>query len=81
MTDIRLSEEEIQALTPGLTLPRVQLRHLHKAGFWRARIGVDGRVILERAHYMAVCAGALPAGAVRGDTSEPQLQPIGRKAA
>jgi hypothetical protein len=37
--------------------PACQLRELHRRGFHRARRGVDGAVILERAHYEAVCAG------------------------
>ncbi len=38
-----------------------QLEELHERGFWRARIRRDGRVVLERPHYEAVCAGATPA--------------------
>lgn len=46
-----------------------QLEVLHQRGFWRAYI-LHGRVILERAHYDAVCAGAV----VQGKTNEPTLK-------
>lgn len=39
------------------------IAELHRQGFYRARIAVTGNVILERAHYDAVCAGAKPAKA------------------
>lgn len=48
-----VSEEEIRALT-GAKWPSRQLKILLDGGFFRARI-VDGRVLLERAHYQAVC--------------------------
>ncbi len=53
---ITLSPEEIEALT-GYRLAARQLDMLHRAGFYRARLGPTGSVILERAHYDAVCAG------------------------
>ena len=73
---IRLTPEEICAIAGGLTQPRRQLAELHRQGFWRARLGRDHQVVLERAHYQAVCAGALPAGHERKDTVRPQLQPV-----
>ena len=76
MMPLRLTFEEIQSITGGLTLPRCQLRDLHANGFWRARLGRDGKVVLEREHYQAVCAGALPGGGVKVDTSRPQLRAI-----
>lgn len=55
MSDITLSKAELIALT-SYELPCKQLAELHAQGFHRARIGRDG-VILERAHYEAVCEG------------------------
>lgn len=55
VTELILSADELQLLT-GYRLPRRQLSALHGAGFIRARI-VMGRVVLERAHYEAVCGG------------------------
>ena len=76
MTDIALTPEEIERLTGGLSQARRQLTELHSRGFWRARL-IRGHVILERAHYEAVCAGALPPNERSGDTrSRPQLQAI-----
>lgn len=58
MNDITLSAPEIQQVTGGYKRPGDQLAELHRQGFFRARLGrVTGRVILERAHYDAVCAG------------------------
>lgn len=83
MPTLKLSLEEILELTGGLSQPRRQLDSLRAAGFWRARI-VRGQVILERAHYEAVCAGALPAGTAPRDTDRPRVRPAAagiRKAA
>lgn len=53
-----LTPDQIQALT-GCRQPSRQLAELHRQGFWRARRApITGRVILECAHYDAVCAGA-----------------------
>ena len=57
--DITLSTAEIYKITQSLQ-PTRQLAELHAQGFWRARVGKMGEVVLERAHYEAVCAGALP---------------------
>lgn len=58
MTDITLSIDEIKQIT-SYKRPGDQLVELHRRGFYRARIGkVTGQVILERAHYHAICAGA-----------------------
>lgn len=52
-----LTELEIRRLT-GYKRPADQLRELHRQGFHRARIAMVTRdVILERAHYTAVCSG------------------------
>ena len=55
---ITLTADEIQALT-GYKMAARQLVELHRAGFHRARIGMAGRVILERSHYQAVCSGQI----------------------
>ena len=51
-----LNEQELQQIT-GYTAPLRQLNVLHLRGFVRAYRARDGRVILERAHYLAVCRG------------------------
>lgn len=82
MSSIVLTEGELVQLCGGLTQPRRQLTELHRRGFTRARLGVNGRVVLERVHFEAVSAGALPAANDRRDTPAPQVQPIRpRKAA
>jgi hypothetical protein len=53
---LTLSQAELVELT-HYRQPASQLRELHRRGFHRARRGADGSVILERAHYEAVCAG------------------------
>lgn len=55
-TPITLTDLEIFHLT-GYVRSINQLSELHRRGFWRARMGRTGRVILERAHFEAVCAG------------------------
>jgi hypothetical protein len=66
MDNVTLSPAEIQAVTGGYKRASDQLRELHRQGFYRARIGrVSGQVILERAHYDAICAGGLQAGSDR----------------
>lgn len=53
-----LSPQEIEAVT-GYKRPADQLKELERQGFYRARHSpTTGQVILERAHYDAVCAGA-----------------------
>lgn len=55
---LNLTPDELHQLT-DCTLPAVQLKHLHAHGFWLAwRNLKSGRVVLPRAHYLAVCAGA-----------------------
>ena len=53
---LTLSTEELRALT-GYQQPSRQLDELRRQGYWRARRSVLGAVILERAHYEAVCRG------------------------
>lgn len=56
---ITLSEEEILQIT-GYKVAAYQLPELHRQGFFRARrSNTTGDVILERAHYDAVCAGQM----------------------
>ena len=55
-----LSAEEIAELT-GYRQPARQLQELQRRGFTRARRGSVGQVILERAHYEAVCSGRVAA--------------------
>lgn len=76
MASITLTAGELRQVTGGKKHPRRQLAELHARGFWRARLGVDGKVVLERAHYEAVCAGALPGSVEARDTSRPQLQAV-----
>ena len=57
---IILTSEELARVT-GYRTSKRQLKELHRQGFYRARIAATGNVILERAHYDAVCAGNKPA--------------------
>lgn len=67
-----LSPDEINSITQSRQLRR-QLEELRAAGFWRVRLGKVG-IVLERAHYEAVCAGALPAAQVAAHTDRPKIQ-------
>lgn len=58
-----LNEQELQQIT-GYTAPLRQLNVLHLRGFVRAYRARDGRVILERAHYLALCRGEFSSGRV-----------------
>lgn len=72
--DAILTPAEIQALSGGYTQPAKQLEELRQQGFWRARRSrLTGAVIVERAHYEAVCRGG-DAG-VGSSAPEPMLQP------
>lgn len=57
---ITMSADELQAIT-GYRCATDQLRVLHARGFLRAYIGRRG-LILERAHYEAVCRGEFGQG-------------------
>jgi hypothetical protein len=63
-----LSEDELFSLT-GYRRPSEQLAELHRQGFSRARRNRFGRLVLERAHYDAVCAGQKP------DPARPKVKP------
>lgn len=57
MSDLTLSPRELVEIT-GYRRPTEQLEELHAQGFWRARRSpTTGDIILERAHYDAVCSG------------------------
>lgn len=59
VADVILTAAEVRDLSGGYSQPAAQLRALHKLGYWRAhRSTVTGAVIVERAHYLAVAAGA-----------------------
>ena len=73
MPDLLLSAEELQALTGRSSKrPASQLGLLHKRGFHRAHINLGGRLVLERAHYDAVCRGEAGAAPER---KRPQITP------
>ena len=72
-----LTAAELIELT-GCEMPAAQLRRLREVGFWLAWRAAGGRVVLPRAHYLAVCAGARPAEASStGAAIAPQLRPDG----
>lgn len=66
--NITLTPAELIALT-GYRRSCDQLRTLHQRGFWRAWVHPTAGVIVERAHYNAVCAGT---------DRRPTEQPAGR---
>lgn len=68
-----LSADELHAVT-GYRQPSAQLGELRRQGFVRARRDRLGRVVLERAHYIAVCAGSCDhcAAAIRARTTAPE---------
>lgn len=66
--ELVLTDAEIRRIT-GCKRAADQVEELLRQGFHRARRARDGSVVLERAHYLAVCA-ALPNAA-----NEPRLQP------
>ena len=53
---LTLTPAELRELT-GYRRPAEQLDELRRRGFYRARRSHTGSVILERAHYIAVCGG------------------------
>jgi len=68
---VLLSAEEISEVT-GYRKPALQVRELHSRGFVRARVNVLNRVVLERAHFEAVCSTT--SGAISA-AHRPQLVP------
>ena len=80
MTDLLLSPLEVKALAGELEQPQRQLEELRRQGFWRVRLSREHRVILERAHYEAVCAGAVNLATNQpGETERPALRVVTRK--
>ena len=57
--DLVLSETLNWKALTKYARPGQQLEELHRRGFHRARRARDGSVVLERAHYEAVCAGGI----------------------
>ncbi len=74
MHSVILTREEIEALS-GYQWPSKQLAELKRQGFYRARIGPAGGVLVERAHYEAVCVGP------RAELNRPHVRPALRKVA
>lgn len=73
-SDDTLSAEAIYRLT-GYRQPALQLKELHRQGFWRARRAkVTGEVILERPHYDAVASGTGTAPGHRPQVRQPKLR-------
>jgi hypothetical protein len=72
-----LTAYEVRELTGGLHQPRCQVKMLQERGFVRARLE-RGRVVLERAHYEAVCRGEYTVAAPPGsrDTARPRLKSV-----
>lgn len=77
MSDLTLSAAELERLTGySRKRPGLQLKELHRQGYFRARRGpVTGEVICERAHVEAVAAGisAVPLGTAR---NQPKLRSV-----
>lgn len=76
MADLILAGEEVKRVSGGYSQPAKQLAELHRQGFWRARRSkITGEVILERAHYDAVCSGREHASVVDTVSPTPRLRP------
>lgn len=70
-----LTPKEIDDVT-GYKRPADQLAELQRQGFYRARRSpTTGQIILERAHYAAVCAGGVQPKAPR--VRAPALRSMG----
>lgn len=74
---IVLAEAELIALT-GYKQRGPQLQELHRQGFHRARLGRLGGVILERAHYEAVCGGRVERERPKVRPPSPRVKPNGK---
>lgn len=79
MTDT-LPQDEIQRVAGGRKRARAQLEELRAQGFYRARLGIDGKIVLERPHYDAVCAGRVAPAGERRDTPRPRLRSVATRA-
>jgi hypothetical protein len=74
MTTATLTPQELAEIT-GYQRPAAQLRVLRERGYWRAWRASTGRVVLERAHYEAVCSGQAPAPKTTSAPRPPALRP------
>lgn len=73
---MNLTTEEVEEIT-GYKRPLDQLAELHRQGFYRGRRSpTTGRIILERAHYLAVCEGAKPSNEPRVRAQQPRLRMV-----
>lgn len=73
--------DELVEITGGRRRHRAQLEQLHARGFFRAYLGTNGKVVLERPHYEAVCAGQVAPADGKRDTPRPQLRSVQLRAA
>lgn len=74
-----LSADELRHLT-GYKLARVQLRVLHEMGCWMARLTPFG-VSCPRAHFEAVCKGAVPGSEAPPPVERPQVRSLAMRQA
>lgn len=73
---VLMTPDEVRRISGGYVQAAKQLQELHRQGFWRARRArVTGEVILERAHYEAVCSGQERAPAQAARHAAPTLRP------
>lgn len=71
---LTLTDDEVRELSGGYVRAADQLKALLARGYFRAyRSKVTGRVIVERAHYDAVAAGA--SSAANDARPRPKLRP------
>jgi hypothetical protein len=70
---ITFDDTELVELT-GYERPSKQLAELHRQGFYRARLSRFNKVVLERAHFEAVCAS-------RQSADRPRVRPPKLRAA
>jgi hypothetical protein len=77
VADLLLSKAEIERLT-SYARPGDQLAELRRQGFHRARRNRLGEVVLERAHYDAVCTRGCNASDAEDDRPRPKLRPVQR---
>lgn len=75
--DLLLSAAEIERLT-SYTRPAEQLVELHRQGFHRARRNRLGEIVLERAHYDAVCRSVGAAANDEPAGPRPKVRPVRR---
>ena len=71
----KLTPAELRDLT-SYSRPAEQLAELHRRGFPRACIDRLGRVVLERAHYEAVCRGEFARNSVQSENDRPKVKRV-----